>query len=61
EGLGITGLSGLEVNDKVTVKRMVGDDIAGRIQRIDKNWAGIVMDKTLLADDPLYSLVAKNN
>jgi hypothetical protein len=59
EGLGITGLSGFEVNEKVTVKRAVGDDITGRIQRIDKNWTGFVMDKGLYFDDPFYSLVAK--
>ncbi len=58
EGLGITGLSGFEINEKVTIKRVVGDDITGRIQRIDKNWTGVVMDKGLFFDDPFYSLVS---
>ncbi|WP_337660050.1 PilZ domain-containing protein [Anderseniella sp. Alg231-50] len=58
EGLGITGLSGIGINERVTIKRVVGDDITGRIQRIDKNWAGVVMDKGLFFDDPFYSLVS---
>ena len=41
EGLGITGLSGFEMNERVTVKRIVGDDISGHIQRIDENWTGV--------------------
>ncbi len=57
EGLGITGLSGFEMNEKVIVKRIVGDDISGRIQRSDKIWTGVLMDKALFFDDPLYSLV----
>lgn len=59
EGLGITGLSGFEMNERVTVKRIVGDDISGRIQRIDENWTGVLMDKALFYDDPLYGLVEK--
>lgn len=57
EGLGITGLSGFEFDEKVTVKRLVGDDITGRIQRADENWTGVVMDKGLYFDDPFYGLI----
>lgn len=60
EGLGITGLSGFELNERVTVKRLVGDDIPGRIQRTDENWTGVAMDKGLYFDDPFYSLVTPN-
>lgn len=56
-GLGITGLSGFEINEKVTVKRQDGDDILGRIQRVDKTWVGVLMDKALFFDDPLYNCV----
>ena len=59
EGLGITGLSGFEMNERVVVKRIVGDDIPGRIQRIDDKWTGVLMDKALFFDDPLYGLVGK--
>ncbi len=59
EGLGITGLSGFEMNERVIVKRIVGDDISGQIQRSDSNWTGVLMDKALFFDDPLYGLVGK--
>lgn len=59
EGLGITGLSGFELNERVTIKRLVGDEITGRIQRTDDNWTGVVLDKGLYFDDPFYSLVSK--
>jgi hypothetical protein len=60
EGLGITGLNGFEINEKVTVKRLVGDDIPGRIQRADEDLTGVVMDKGLIFDDPFYNLISKN-
>ncbi|MGI9514061.1 MAG: PilZ domain-containing protein [Anderseniella sp.] len=59
EGLGITGLSGFAMNERVTVKRIDGDDISGCIQRIDEKWTGVLMDKALFFDDPLYGLVGK--
>lgn len=60
EGLGITGLSGFELNEKVTVRRLIGDDITGRIQRADNDWTGVAMDRGLYFDDPFYSLISKN-
>lgn len=60
EGLGITGLNGFEINEKVTVKRLVGDDITGRILRADLELTGVVMDKGLIFDDPFYNLISKD-